>query len=197
MAFNAYRPTSANDIDLSEQGWIIDTEISLPERGDGFDATVYRNGNQIVIAFRGTDGPSLADWDDNFLIGKGEFSAQVQHAIETVADVLIKYPGRDIQFTGHSSGGGLASIMAVFFDRPAYVFAPAPFQFSATNLRVDIDLNLESLPFALPLPALEIEPSTLIQTYFEQGVSTTSRGMVSRCYPRIVPREIGECFRGI
>lgn len=33
----------------------------------------------------------------------------------------------DISFTGHSLGGGLASLMSVWFDRPSIVFAPAPF----------------------------------------------------------------------
>ncbi len=107
---------------------------------------------------------NLTDWDDNILIAKGEQSAQVEHALEIVAETMKAYPGADISFTGHSLGAGLASLMAVFFDRPAYVFAPAPFAFSAMNKSIDIDLPFGPLPASLP-PA-EIEDSTLVQQYF-------------------------------
>ena len=43
------------------------------------------------------------------------------------------------QFTGHSLGGGLASLMAVWFDRQAHVFAPAPFQASADQTQTNKD----------------------------------------------------------
>ena len=38
-----------------------------------------------------------------------------------------------ISFTGHSLGGGLASNIAVWFDKPAITFAEAPFELSAIN----------------------------------------------------------------
>lgn len=38
-----------------------------------------------------------------------------------------------ISFTGHSLGGGLASNMAAWFDRPATTFAEAPFELSTKN----------------------------------------------------------------
>jgi putative lipase involved disintegration of autophagic bodies len=41
-----------------------------------------------------------------------------------VADVMAAYPGARITLTGHSLGGGLASLMAVFFDLEAVVFDP-------------------------------------------------------------------------
>jgi len=134
MAINAYRPSEENTILLQAAGWTEVSELSRPNRGDGFDAVAFRSENgQIVIAFRGTDGGDLRDWDDNIQIANGNQSKQVEHAIEMVVDVMIAYPDADIQFTGHSLGGGLASLMSVYFSRTAYVFAPAPFEFSATN----------------------------------------------------------------
>jgi hypothetical protein len=43
------------------------------------------------------------------------------------------YPNANISFTGHSLGGGLASLMAVFFDKPATVFDQAPFALAAIS----------------------------------------------------------------
>ena len=86
MAFNAYRPSDENDIDLGSQGWAIDNRLSLPNRGDGFDATVYRsNTGQIVIAFRGTDPDNpvsfYSDAEADIEIGAGERSGQVDRAL--------------------------------------------------------------------------------------------------------------------
>jgi hypothetical protein len=43
------------------------------------------------------------------------------------------FPAANITFTGHSLGGGLASLMAVLFDKQATVFDEAPFQLAAVN----------------------------------------------------------------
>lgn len=48
-------------------------------------------------------------------------------------DVMRENQGVPISFTGHSLGGGLASLMAVFLDLPATIFDPAPFQLTALN----------------------------------------------------------------
>jgi putative lipase involved disintegration of autophagic bodies len=162
MAFNAYRPSPQNEINLDAAHWsVADLVVSYRHAGDGFDATVFQsNTGQIVISFRGTDADSLGgvltDADDDILIGKGERSAQVDRAIELVADIIALHPGADIQFTGHSLGGGLASLMAVFFDRPAYIFAPAPFEYSATDKRIQL---------GLPPPWL-IGSSDVVEQYF-------------------------------
>ena len=41
--------------------------------------------------------------------------------------------GSNITFSGHSLGGGLASVIATWFNRPAVVFDEAPFQLTAAN----------------------------------------------------------------
>ncbi len=47
-------------------------------------------------------------------------------------DIKARY-GTNISFTGHSLGGGIASLMAVFFNKQATVFDEAPFQLTAIN----------------------------------------------------------------
>jgi len=149
MAYDAYRPSLANYLDPGN-GWAPEKGLSDANRmrglddgtgyQSGFDASVWHEGNsQVVIAFRGTDlenGPVPAERDfiADYSAGSGSDSLQVFQAIQAIADAQAKYPGAQILLTGHSLGGGLASIMAVFFDLPAYVFAPAPFEFSATDV---------------------------------------------------------------
>ncbi|MFN3868564.1 MAG: lipase family protein [Hyphomicrobiaceae bacterium] len=101
----------------------------------GFSAGVFRHRatGEIVIAYTGTNESKVSD----FLFGNvpaaaGEYSPQVLAAMQLYIRVRRQY-GDNISFTGHSLGGGLASLMAVYFDRPATVFAPAPFELSATR----------------------------------------------------------------
>ncbi len=107
--------------------------------GGGFSARVYKGpGGQIVISYAGTDVSSKTGFVADFLSGNvplatGLYGAQALEAaklyLQVKADPALA--GSPITFTGHSLGGGLASLMAVWFDQPAYVFAAAPFQRSA------------------------------------------------------------------
>ncbi len=49
--------------------------------------------------------------------------------------VRKEHPAANITFTGHSLGGGLASLMGIFFNKPAVIFDPAPFAPTAANLK--------------------------------------------------------------
>ena len=103
----------------------------------GFSAGVFRKRgtNEIVIAYTGTNEWQVADYVfGNIPAALGNYSFQVESAMRLYMRTKATY-GSNISFTGHSLGGGLASLMAVYFDRPATVFAPAPFQNSA--LRMD------------------------------------------------------------
>ena len=73
--------------------------------------------------------------------------------LEPIASVaatgtLVAALGADSDYqldvTGHSLGGGLASLMAVFFDRPATVFDEAPFEMSADSKDI-VDELMERL----------------------------------------------------
>ncbi|WP_429002372.1 lipase family protein [Xanthomonas euvesicatoria] len=117
-------------------------------------ARAYRNAStgEVVVAYAGTtleEGQVLDDWiTGNVPAGVGGFSQQVFEAIEFYLSVL-SLPGVDqakTSFTGHSLGGGLASLMAVYFDKKATVFDQAPFEKSAATSAYD--LYLEPLKYA-------------------------------------------------
>jgi glutamate-1-semialdehyde aminotransferase len=58
----------------------------------GFAAQVFEKGNEVVIAFRGTDDPKFADFlNGNIPAGAGHYSDQVWEAIMLVADAQAKH----------------------------------------------------------------------------------------------------------
>ena len=97
----------------------------------------------IIIGFRGTDFTSLSDWRSNlrwftrFLPLPGKDQYQVVHSRSTeLIDLALsrakeKFPsasGFEVYTTGHSLGGGLATLLA-FSDyrvKGAVVFDPSP-----------------------------------------------------------------------
>jgi hypothetical protein len=148
MASNAYAVkleiTSKGNTIPIPSGW-VDMEIDRINDNSGFTARAYRNSTtgEIVIAYTGTtfEGNVVdksKDWVlANIPAGSGAFLApQVTDAAKFYLDVMNANPGVMISFTGHSLGGGLASLMAVFFDRPATVFDEAPFEKSADSLEI-------------------------------------------------------------
>ena len=106
----------------------------------GFEASAYSYDGKIVIAFAGTNTDEWQDiWADIGIGLLGSLNAQVIEAAKFYLDIKAQY-GDNIVFTGHSLGGGLASLMAVFFNRPATTFDEAPFRLAATqkNLRLQL-----------------------------------------------------------
>jgi Ca2+-binding RTX toxin-like protein len=114
--------------DLLAQGW---TEGRY-ERNDysGFEAVSFQKGNEIVISFAGTG--SNVDWWANAGGFFGVTTEQLRQAADYYLQVKVANPGATISLTGHSLGGGLASLMAVFFDETAVTFDQAPFRNSAS-----------------------------------------------------------------
>ena len=96
----------------------------------GFEAVSFQRGNEIVISFAGT--AQGVDWLANFGLATGLGSEQLRDAAAYYLEVRKANPGATISFTGHSLGGGLASLMGVFFNRMAVTFDQAPFVQSAT-----------------------------------------------------------------
>jgi Ca2+-binding RTX toxin-like protein len=105
--------------------------------GDGFSAGAYRGpNNTVAIVFTGTNQNFTDYLNGNIPAGIGRYSDQVEAAIRFVSDVMAEIaaePGTEIIFSGHSLGGGLASLMSVFFNRAAVVFDPAPFRQTALD----------------------------------------------------------------
>jgi Ca2+-binding RTX toxin-like protein len=132
-------------------GW---TPIAKLVLQDGFMATAYQRDSEIVIAYAGTTDENLLDW----LTGNAPaataatLALQVMDAAKFYLDVKAANPNASVSFTGHSLGGGLASLMAVYFDRPATVFDEAPFQKSADSATVvnALKAGLAALGYTLP-----------------------------------------------
>ena len=123
--------------------------VPQPIGADGFAYAVYKNSatNEVVISFRGTDN-DFGDWTAN----AGFSLSQEKQAAAVYARILRDpdHQGSSITFTGHSLGGGLTSIMGVWYYRPAYVFAAAPFQKSADSTQSTVLPDIFSIDRALP-----------------------------------------------
>lgn len=124
-----YAASDINSFD-SPIGWIL--QFPQPDQLSGFSAGCYYNkqSDEIVISYTGTN-----DFMDgvNWSIGFGLPMPQIYEAVRYYFKVKTEYPDSKITFTGHSLGGGLASLMAVFFDKQATVFDEAPFQPAAIS----------------------------------------------------------------
>ena len=121
-------------------GW-IETEHKI-NKSSGFEVSQFKNGTQIVISFAGTGTGSGGDgdWANNILLANGYQSDQLRQAADYYLQVKALNSSANISFTGHSLGGGLASLMAVFFDETAHTFDQAPFRASAKgSLIIDSD----------------------------------------------------------
>jgi len=117
---------------LLPSGWTLAEPL---HRDDllGFSYGVFQGPcGEIVLAYTGTNEYVL-DWTSNLIAGAGIVPApQLVAAAKAYLDVKAAY-GPNITLSGHSLGGGLASVMATWFDRPAVVFDAAPFQLSAVS----------------------------------------------------------------
>lgn len=138
--------SAQNTLPLPE-GWSVLDHVDANDapNSSGFLAGVYGNGNRIVISFAGTTAETnnslfspASDWfSANLPAGFGlSMATQIEQAANLYLEVQKGYPDADISFTGHSLGGGLASLMGLFFDREATVFDAAPFKKSADSVVV-------------------------------------------------------------
>jgi Lipase (class 3) len=110
LADRAYPRTDANRTPLPS-GW---AEILPPGNGDpsGFSAGVYKNGDEIVISYTGTNEDGMRDVAfADIPAALGTPTPQITKAMQLYMQVKRDNPGADITFTGHSLGGGLASLM--------------------------------------------------------------------------------------
>ena len=113
---------------LIDLGFAIEAN-SILHKSSGFEARVFSDGSETVIAYAGTD---VASWDllANVELATGSYSEQLERAALVYASVRQSTNQR-ISFTGHSLGGGLAALMAVYFDQSAVTFDQAPFLLAA------------------------------------------------------------------
>ena len=130
FATKVYAASDNNKIDVPPGWTLLDWQ---PDQWTGFSGGVFKNDatNEIVIAYTGTND-GIAD-PLNWTAGMGLPAPQIYDAMAYYFAFRSAYPTANITFTGHSLGGGLASLMAVLFDKKAVVFDEAPFQPAAVN----------------------------------------------------------------
>ena len=126
MAGRAYQ-SSRNEANWfsTPEDWSIIDHRDMPS---GFEGVSFQRGDEIVISFAGTYSGDIKDWYANILLGPGGYSQQLQDAAEYYLQIKASNPGAKITLTGHSLGGGLASLIAVFFNENAVTFDQAPFR---------------------------------------------------------------------
>lgn len=107
--------------------------VGIVQQNNGYYAAVIRDGNEIVIAIRGTEGEPLKGKENlKDVINDGIMlkirPPQMKNALETVDIVedMIKndpeYAGCKITVIGHSLGGSLAQIVSVLKKVKAVTF---------------------------------------------------------------------------
>lgn len=137
LVYNGKR-TDENDLNIGLlDGWTQKKYISddhknpTNENKTEFAAGVYQKGDDIVIAFCGTN-ENIEFLDPDILSGLGILNEQITEALKLTIDTINENPGKNITFIGHSLGGGLASVMSVYFDIKSTVFNEAPFELSTS-----------------------------------------------------------------
>jgi len=148
---------------LVEEGWEV-LEGS-PLVSDGFAFTAFQKDNNIVIAYRGTDGKEdiMADAAIGVsLLGKDSgFQNQLWDIQFTLALIYANtirhdYPDAEIVLTGHSLGGGLAQVVSEMFGFKGSTFDAGAagniandrnILFEAQAILLGIRLGGEGVPF--------------------------------------------------
>jgi Lipase (class 3) len=136
--------------------WVIAPNSHLADTATGFEAAAFGNGadltssSEIVISFAGTyDNPlnpiTNPDLQADIGLATGFGSDQLTQAVDYYLQVKATNPNVAITLTGHSLGGGLASLVGVFFGVPATTFDQAPFANSALASGVAANLKAHLL----------------------------------------------------
>jgi len=126
---------SLETIDVSEP--LYNTALLLEKFNNmflngGFHAELFynKNTNEYSISFRGTEKLDVADLYTDISQSVGGILGvpeQYQIAIQISEEIRNTCLNSDIKvnFTGHSLGGGLATLAGVISGQPTYVFNPA------------------------------------------------------------------------
>lgn len=94
----------------------------------GFSAVVYRDGNNVVISFRGTDTKPLKeggkDFDDDYTMAKQYLPQQYEDAKALLREIESNPDLRNcnITLTGHSLGGSLAQMLGALYGYKTVTF---------------------------------------------------------------------------
>ncbi|HSI53212.1 MAG TPA: VCBS domain-containing protein [Ramlibacter sp.] len=167
-SYTDIRPNSDNQAPVPA-GWVELAQYQVSGSGTyaglttaGFSARVFQGpGGEIVISYAGTQfgGTGIGqagDWfAGNLPLALGFSGTQALLAAALYQQVRSDL-GNNITFTGHSLGGGLAAMMSAYFDRPAYVFAPAPFSKAVDSTQYLLGMAGALMPTRVLLTALAV-----------------------------------------
>jgi hypothetical protein len=125
LALAAY-PNEILPPNLVAAGWSVAQGYPVMNDRTGFYAVLFQNTNgQFVLAFAGTQMPSMEAWGTNFRQAFGRLAMQYETAIALALQLRAQH-GENLQLKGHSLGGGLASAAAlVSGDLNATIFNAA------------------------------------------------------------------------
>ena len=85
---------------------------SVDNKDTGFHAEVLAKGNDVIVAYRGTDQPIGIDGINDFAMARKNIPEQATEAIKVYDQVKQDYPNSDVTVTGHSLGGSLSQIVS-------------------------------------------------------------------------------------
>lgn len=126
-----------NTLDLSS--------LTLTDNDSGFNSAVYQklvNGvYQYMYVTEGTDPISIIDWYNNVRQVSGN-SEQYEISVQNAQLLNSLVGSRQLYFSGHSLGGGLASVNSLATGRSAFTYNAAGISSSTRNL-YDNGLNPE------------------------------------------------------
>lgn len=96
--------------EMADEWKVVDyTEDNRTIKIDNFSATTFKNGKNIIIAYRGTN--ENLEWLDNVVCyGLGNYHTEEAQARSYARKIVERYPGCNFYITGHSLGGYLAQI---------------------------------------------------------------------------------------
>jgi hypothetical protein len=96
---------------------------------DGFYAVAFKKTgtDTVVLAYRGTNPDSVKDWRDDAINATDLPTNQARQALEVAKSVANdpRFKNHDVEYTGHSLGGSLASIASIATGNPAKTFNAA------------------------------------------------------------------------
>lgn len=141
-------------------------ECNATNANTGFHAEIYFNEttNEYTIAFEGTNGDEWADINTDYELGTGLVPEQYVLA-NKIAEFLNSSSFSSeisINITGHSLGGGLASIVGLATGKPTYTFNAAGISENAMNT-----FNLKDKS-AVNIKAFQDYNDVL--TFFQEGI---------------------------
>lgn len=121
---------------------LSEIEFSGSSVGVNYVARLFQSnsGDEIIVSFRGTGIDRIADISADVNQFLGMRSSYYEWAVRTARNIIEDNRKSKIIFTGHSLGGGLATVAALATNRQAYVYNPAGLNYKTLhNLEISSD----------------------------------------------------------